>query len=716
MASTRSPRRRTSSSLEGFRRLMETPNHTSLGGHAEDEHALFAERPLTAEKITDNPPPGWGRSRRGSRWSSQGGGRLMGVDDRSSAAGSRRTSRAGSLSRGSVTSRGTGNVRFPSRGARLQTGVVPEETAAETAAAAGGIAKKRSKKPYTTAPVTSPTKSRGRTRVKAGTTTHPPAADVGKGWNSSRTEKAKTPLTFFTSIMNESPQDMTALKKKVVKRKKPKASTTTKVAPAAAAAEKTQPPSGKITAVDYERTKQLIALLSGTTYEFVGLSEVSRAHIAAAGGKEHLHKDGGDGKKGPRNKSQQRGGGGGGGAADLKSKRPERVGHERRTSIRGTTIKSAGSGSSESGGAKSTLEEKRAAVKALKKASAAAAVREEEVSMARASSSEAESLQQHQLPAAPGAGPAPSALGGTVDVAPASATATAPTTMKEKKQYKKKVGSTSAATSNTLPPIEKDDPAAADPPPRFSAVEEVSESESENELASAAAAQMLRMAASASTSSDLVNDPLSLLTAAGASRRISPPQSQRSSVTTPGDHISIPAILLPPTSPPGANNGVGSTAPLPEFAMPQQTWGLRPPRKTKPASKTAPSTDNPTTPQTPSTPTQQQQQTAQVMHAAAVAAVAAASSGSSGHRLPPRPNPLLAQKYLYRTYLDSIMHPNILLPPFHMPPLKQVLYGPYEKQLWEYFYGRVGWEAAMEELEAWGLEHLLTATAPMASM
>ncbi|KAJ3009140.1 hypothetical protein HKX48_008142, partial [Thoreauomyces humboldtii] len=42
-------------------------------------------------------------------------------------------------------------------------------------------------------------------------------------------------------------------------------------------------PAVKMSLVDYERTKQLIALLSGTTYEFVGLSEVSKAHLGKPG-------------------------------------------------------------------------------------------------------------------------------------------------------------------------------------------------------------------------------------------------------------------------------------------------------------------------------------------------------------------------------------------------------------------------------------------------
>ncbi|KND01619.1 uncharacterized protein SPPG_03417 [Spizellomyces punctatus DAOM BR117] len=63
-----------------------------------------------------------------------------------------------------------------------------------------------------------------------------------------------------------------------------------------------------------------------------------------------------------------------------------------------------------------------------------------------------------------------------------------------------------------------------------------------------------------------------------------------------------------------------------------------------------------------------------------------------------RPPPLHQQpKYTYKTYMDNLMHPNILLPPFQMPPIKQILYGPYEEQLWRLFYGQAGW-ISLEEL------------------
>ncbi|KAJ3181128.1 hypothetical protein HDU85_003833 [Gaertneriomyces sp. JEL0708] len=55
-----------------------------------------------------------------------------------------------------------------------------------------------------------------------------------------------------------------------------------------------------------------------------------------------------------------------------------------------------------------------------------------------------------------------------------------------------------------------------------------------------------------------------------------------------------------------------------------------------------------------------------------------------GHRKKATEPPVPVTKLTYKTYLDNLLHPNIMLPPFYLPPLRQLLYGPYELQLLDY--------------------------------
>ncbi|KAI9089406.1 hypothetical protein DFS34DRAFT_639687 [Phlyctochytrium arcticum] len=102
-------------------------------------------------------------------------------------------------------------------------------------------------------------------------------------------------------------------------------------------------------------------------------------------------------------------------------------------------------------------------------------------------------------------------------------------------------------------------------------------------------------------------------------------------------------------------------------------------------------------------------------HAAAIAAAKANGTGAPVFQMPYQSwgvrRPMAQQhappmhfepQYTYKTYLDSLMHPNIFLPPCKMPPMKQILYGPYEEQLWKMFYGQAGWltKEALEHLRA----------------
>ncbi|KAJ3150100.1 hypothetical protein HDU86_006723 [Geranomyces michiganensis] len=649
MASRSSSRR--TSSLDGFRRMMEAPisvPHTVPSSEDESgtERIGSPDRPLTAERIVNNPPPGWGRSKarrvspsRRSRDSS----RLPGVAERvptrgrsRSVARSRRTSRVESIaSRVSDVSRSL-------RGRRAAADAIREETKGTAAKAA------RRGKTNVVAPKTPP----GRPRIKPRAETR----DIGAGWNASRKEKKVPGTQTFTSIMNESPADLSAMtpKRKPVRRRKPGVGPLAK-AKAAVAAEKSEPPSGKITAVDYERTKQLIALLSGTTYEFVGLSEVSKAHIAAAGNK---HETGGETKKkGAKDAAK---------AAEEKArlKKLERQAqHERRTTLRGTVVRAG-----------SITREHREEKQHRAKPSAPSVTEEDSSTPAEP---KAISLS---VPEGGGHGPV------------------------KKGRGQKKTAAAAATGAGNLPPI--DDAQDVPQPPTTMVIPLlVFEDDSDSEDHRVGGGRSSHGSRVTEHVSDEAPPPV---------KRATPRTSVTDSVAaTPA----IPPIIISGDGLPSATSS--SSIPdavvesLPEFAMPQQTWGTRPPRKPKPganppAPHQQPQVRLPQAPKAPSPKSSQPNTPPSKPQSQPLPRILARASSHGGMELPPQITRLLPPRpegniqYSYRTYLDSIMHPNILLPPFRMPPLKQVLYGPYERQLWEYFCGRIGWQ---EVQDIWASAH-----------
>ncbi|KAJ3185173.1 hypothetical protein HDU87_002740 [Geranomyces variabilis] len=674
MTSTRNSSRRTSS-LDGFRRLMETPvSVASTIPPSDDESGVerigSPDRPLTAERMINNPPPGWGRSktRRVSRSrQSRKSSRLPDLEERVTTRGrsrsrpvsrsrrNSRTSRGGSISHASDTSRSI-------RGRRKAGETIREE---ETAGAGKKTAHRA--KPVATVP-----KTPGQPRSKLRTEAH----DIGGGWNASRKEK-KTPAgpQFFTSIMIESPADLSAmaLKRTPLRRRKPAGGGGGKTRAqvlAAVAAEKSEPPSGKITAVDYERTKQLIALLSGTTYEFVGLSEVSKAHIAAAGNKHETAAE--SKKKGAKDAAK---------IAEEKArlKKERQAQHERRTTLRGTVVR-GGSQTRDPREHREPREEK-----------------------------------QHQA--------RPPAVSVVEEDAPAEAEATAMTLAvpdvggghgpAKKGRTLKKAGKAAVTGVGHSPPADGAQDATQPITPMVIPVL-VFEADSDSEE------QGQHQITSGRSSQAPVADHVSNGSHTAA-KRSTPRTSVTETSTTAaaGALASSPAVveteILAFPSAAGFSVVPDVAETPPEFAMPQQTWGTRPPRKPKAAAGGSPGSHSqlqarqPPSPQVSppkSTPPQTTAPTSPgSQHLPRIIARASSHGGMAmpaqlARLLPPRPEGNI--QYSYRTYLDSIMHPNILLPPFRMPPIKQVLYGPYERQLWEYFCGRAGWE---EVEEMWASAH-----------
>ncbi|KAJ3148893.1 hypothetical protein HDU89_004474 [Geranomyces variabilis] len=687
MTSTRNSSRRTSS-LDGFRRLMEAPISVSSAIPPSDDESGIErigspDRPLTAERIINNPPPGWGRSksRRVSRSrQSRKGSRLPDLEERVNARGrsrSRQASRPVSRSRrASQASRG-GSISHASdasrsiRGRRKAAETIREE---ETRVAGKNDAKRKTGAAVPKTPGQAQSKPRAEAR------------DIGGGWNASRKEK-KTPAAaqFFTSIMNESPADLSAMssKRKPLRRRKPAVGAGGKTRAqglAAVAAEKSEPPSGKITAVDYERTKQLIALLSGTTYEFVGLSEVSKAHIAAAGNKHESAAE--TKKKGTKDAAK---------VAEEKArlKRERQAQHERRTTLRGTVVR-GGSQTRDPREHREPREEKQHQARPP-----AVSVVEEDAP------AEAEATPMTLTVPDVGGGHGPAKKGRTL----------------------KKAGKAGAGGAGHLPPV--DDAQDANQPTTPMVIPVLvfeadfdSEEHGQQQVASGRTSQASRLPVVEHASDGAHN----------TAKRSTPRTSVTETATAAATASSPPAVadadvfVLPPTSAVAATPD--ATDPLPEFAMPQQTWGTRPPRKPKAAAANPPGGHQQAQVRQPQSPhgsspkttpphgTAQTRPGSQPQHLPRLLARASSHGGMAmpaqiARLLPPRPEGNI--HYSYRTYLDSIMHPNILLPPFRMPPIKQVLYGPYERQLWEYFCGRVGWEEVEEmwaSAHGWGEEEM----------